>query len=406
MRRVAVTGIGIVSSIGGNAEEVLQSLREARPGVVASPEYAQLGFRCQVHAPAKIEDWEALVDRRAARFLAPGTAYAHIAMDQAIADAGLDAEQISDDRIGLIVGSGGPSTSTIVQAAETTREKGPKRIGPFAVPKAMSSGPSAVLSTWFKIKGINYSISSACATSTHCIGAAFEQIALGNQDMIFAGGCEELDWSLSDLFDAMGAMSSKFNDQPSRASRAYDKDRDGFVIAGGAGMVVLEELEHAKARGARIYAEISGYAANSDGYDMVAPSGEGAVRCMRLALKGVDRPVDYLNPHGTSTPVGDQREMDAVREVFGDRIPLISSTKSLTGHSLGATGAQEAIYCILMMQNDFVCESANIDEIDPAFADLPIVRKRKDGVKLDCVMSNGFGFGGTNGCLVMTRYEG
>ena len=406
MRRVAVTGIGIVSSIGGNAEEVLQSLREARPGVVASPEYAQLGFRCQVHAPAKIEDWEALVDRRAARFLAPGTAYAHIAMAQAIADAGLDAEQISDDRIGLIVGSGGPSTSTIVQAAETTREKGPKRIGPFAVPKAMSSGPSAVLSTWFKIKGINYSISSACATSTHCIGAAFEQIALGNQDMIFAGGCEELDWSLSDLFDAMGAMSSKFNDQPSKASRAYDKDRDGFVIAGGAGMVVLEELEHAKARGARIYAEISGYAANSDGYDMVAPSGEGAVRCMRLALKGVDRPVDYLNPHGTSTPVGDQREMDAVREVFGERIPLISSTKSLTGHSLGATGAQEAIYCILMMQNDFVCESANIDEIDPAFADLPIVRKRKDGVKLDCVMSNGFGFGGTNGCLVMTRYEG
>ena len=406
MRRVAVTGIGIVSSIGGNAAEVLDSLREARPGVVASPEYGQLGFRCQVHAPARIDDWEALVDRRAARFLAPGTAYAHIAMDQAIVDAGLTPEQISDDRIGLIVGSGGPSTSTIVQAAETTRERGPKRIGPFAVPKAMSSGPSAVLSTWFKIKGINYSISSACATSTHCIGAAFEQIALGNQDMIFAGGCEELDWSLSDLFDAMGAMSSKFNDQPSRASRAYDKDRDGFVIAGGAGMVVLEELEHAKARGARIYAEIAGYAANSDGYDMVAPSGEGAVRCMRLALRGVERPVDYLNPHGTSTPVGDQREMDAVREVFGDKVPLISSTKSLTGHSLGATGAQEAIYCILMMQNDFVCESANIDEIDPAFADLPIVRKRKDGVKLDCVMSNGFGFGGTNGCLVMTRYEG
>ena len=406
MRRVAVTGIGIVSSIGGDAGEVLESLREARPGVVASPEYAQLGFRCQVNAPARIDDWEALVDRRAARFLAPGTAYAHIAMDQAIADAGLDAEQISNDRVGLIVGSGGPSTSTIVQAAETTREKGPKRIGPFAVPKAMSSGPSAVLSTWFKIKGINYSISSACATSTHCIGAAYEQIALGNQDMIFAGGCEELDWSLSDLFDAMGAMSSKFNDQPSRASRAYDKDRDGFVIAGGAGMVVLEELEHAKARGAKIYAEIAGYAANSDGYDMVAPSGEGAVRCMRLALRGVDRPVDYLNPHGTSTPVGDQREMDAVREVFGARIPMISSTKSLTGHSLGATGAQEAIYCLLMMQNDFVCESANIDEIDPAFADLPIVRKRQDGVKLDCVMSNGFGFGGTNGCLVMTRYEG
>ena len=404
MRRVAITGIGIVSSIGVNAGEVLESLREARPGVVAAPEYAELGFRCQVHAPSKI-DWESLVDRRAARFLAPGTAYAHIAMDQAIADAGLAPEDVSNERSGLIVGSGGPSTSTIVEAAAITREKGPKRIGPFAVPKAMSSGPSAVLSTWFKIKGINFSIASACATSTHCIGAGFEQIALGNQDIMFAGGCEELDWTLSNLFDAMGAMSSKFNDQPSKASRAYDKDRDGFVIAGGAGMVVLEELEHAKARGAKIYAEITGYAANSDGYDMVAPSGEGAARCMRLAMRGSDRTIDYLNPHGTSTQVGDIKEMEAVRQVFGDKIPMISSTKSLTGHSLGAAGAQEAIYCLLMMANDFVAESANIDEIDPAFADLPIMRARKDGVTLNTVMSNSFGFGGTNGCLVMSRYE-
>ncbi len=405
MRRVAVTGFGIVSSIGSNANEVLASLREARPGVVAAPEYAELGFRCQVHAPAKLDDWESMVDRRAARFLAPGTAYAHVAMDQAILDAGLTADEISDERVGLIVGAGGPSTSAIVQAAEVVREKGPKRIGPFAVPKAMSSGPSAVLSTWFKIKGINYSISSACATSTHCIGAAFEQIAMGKQDMMFAGGCEELDWTLSDMFDAMGAMTSKYNDTPAKASRAYDKDRDGFVIAGGAGVVVLEELDRARARGARIYAEIVGYAANSDGHDMVAPSGEGAIRCMRQALQGVDRPVDYLNPHGTSTPVGDQREMEAVRQVFGDKVPYISSTKSLTGHSLGATGAQEAIYCLLMMQNRFICESANIEELDPAFADLPIVRKRIDNARIDTVMSNGFGFGGTNGCLVMSRYE-
>ena len=406
MRRVAVTGIGIVSSIGANAGEVLASLREARPGVVAAPDYEKLGFRCQVHAPATVADWESLVDRRAARFLAPGTAYAHIAMDQAILDAGLGPDEVSNERVGLIVGSGGPSTSAIVQAADTTREKGPKRIGPFAVPKAMSSGPSATLSTWFKIKGINFSISSACATSTHCIGAGYEQIALGRQDMMFAGGCEELDWSLSNLFDAMGAMTSKFNDRPAKASRAYDKDRDGFVIAGGGAIVVLEELERAKARGARIYAEIAGYAANSDGYDMVAPSGEGAARCMRLALEGVHQPVDYLNPHGTSTPVGDQREMDAVRQVFGDKVPLISSTKSLTGHSLGAVGAQEAIYCMLMMQNRFVCESANIEELDPVFADLPIVRRRVDDARIDCVMSNSFGFGGTNGCLVMTRYEG
>jgi len=405
MRRVVITGLGIVSSIGTGAEEVTASLREARSGVVFAPKYAELGFRCQVHAPAKV-DWEALVDRRAARFLAPGTGYAHVAMEQAIADSGLTEDEVSSERTGLIVGAGGPSTSAIVAAADTTREKGPKRIGPFAVPKAMSSGPSAVLSTWFKIKGINYSISSACATSSHCIGAAMEQIQLGKQEVIFAGGCEELDWTLSNMFDAMGAMSSGYNNRPSEASRAYDKDRDGFVIAGGAGVVVVEELEHAKARGAKIYAEIVGYAANSDGYDMVAPSGEGAVRCMKLAMSTVKAPIDYLNPHGTSTPVGDSKEMDAVRAVFGDAAPLISSTKSLTGHSLGAAGAQEAIYCLLMMQNNFACESANIDEIDPAFADLPILRKRRDDIQLNTVMSNSFGFGGTNGCLVMSRFDG
>jgi 3-oxoacyl-[acyl-carrier-protein] synthase-1 len=405
MRRVVVTGIGIISSIGVTADEVTESLRAARPGVVYAPEYAELGFRCQVHAPSVI-DWEALVDRRAARFLAPGTAYAHLAMEQAIADSGLDEAEISNERTGLIVGSGGPSTRAIVNAAEITREKGPKRIGPFAVPKAMSSGPSAVLSTWFKIKGINYSISSACATSTHCIGAAAEQIHLGKQDVVFAGGCEELDWTLSNLFDAMGAMSSNFNDTPAKASRAYDKDRDGFVIAGGGGVVVLEELEHAKARGAKIYAEIIGYAANSDGYDMVAPSGEGAARCMRLAMADLGgRTIDYLNPHGTSTPVGDSKEMQAVRDVFGDKAPLISSTKSLTGHSLGAAGAQEAIYCLLMMQHGFAAESANIETLDPEFADLPILRERRD-IQLNTVMSNSFGFGGTNGCLVLGRYEG
>jgi 3-oxoacyl-[acyl-carrier-protein] synthase-1 len=406
MRRVAVTGIGIVSSIGNNANEVLASLHEARSGIVAAPKYAELGFKCQVHGAPQI-DWEAAVDRRAARFLAPGTAYAHIAMDQAIADSGLTPEEVSNVRTGIIVGDGGPSTSAIVAAADVTREKGPRRVGPFAVPKAMCSGPSAVLATWFKIKGINYSISSACATSTHCIGAAAEQIIMGKQDVVFAGGCEELDWSLSNLFDAMGAMSTGYNDTPARASRPYDKDRDGFVIAGGGAVLVIEEMEHAKARGAKIYAEIVGYAATSDGFDMVAPSGEGAARCMRLAMQGMDgkglpAPIQYLNTHGTGTPVGDAKEMDAVRAVFGDKAPLISSTKALTGHSLGAAGAQEAVYCILMMQNGFIAESANIDELDPAFADLPILRKRVDR-PLDVVMSNGFGFGGTNGCLVMAR---
>jgi 3-oxoacyl-[acyl-carrier-protein] synthase-1 len=380
--------------------------------VVAAPEYTELGFRCQVHAaPHKGGgpiDWESLVDRRAARFLAPGTAYAHIAMEQAIADSGLTEAEVQHDRTGLIVGDGGPSTRAIVNAAEITRTKGPKRVGPFAVPKAMCSGPSAVLSTWFKTRGINYSISSACATSTHCIGAGAEQIIMGKQDVVFAGGCEELDWTLSVLFDAMGAMSSGFNDRPSEASRAYDRDRDGFVIAGGAGIVVLEEYEHAKARGAKIYAEVVGYAANADAHDMVAPSGEGAVRCMRLALAGMDGKgdvgkIDYLNPHGTGTPIGDVKEMSAVREVFGDRIPLISSTKSLTGHSLGAAGAQEAIYCMLMMQGDFAAKSAHIDHLDEAFADLPILLERKDNAGLETVMSNSFGFGGTNGALVLRR---
>ncbi|HVI31755.1 beta-ketoacyl-ACP synthase I [Phenylobacterium sp.] len=402
MRRVVVTGMGVVSSIGNNANEVLASLREARSGISAAPEYAELGFRCQVHAAPQI-DWESLVDRRAARFLAQGTAYGHIAMEQAIADAGLEEAEVSNERTGLVVGSGGPSTRVIVEAAETTRTKGPKRIGPFAVPKAMSSGPSAVLATWFKIRGINYSISSACATSAHCIGNGYEQILMGKQDLVFAGGVEELDWSLSNLFDAMGAMSSNFNDRPAVASRAYDRDRDGFVIAGGSGILVLEEYEHAKARGAKIYGEIVGYAANSDGYDMVAPSGEGAARCMKLAMSTTGgRTIDYLNPHGTSTPVGDIKEMEAVRAVFGDKAPLISSTKSLTGHSLGAAGAQEAIYSLLMLNNGFACESAHIENLDPAFEDLPIVRKRVDR-ELETVMSNSFGFGGTNGCLVMAR---
>ena len=401
MRRVVVSGIGIVSSIGNNANEVLASLREARSGIVAAPEYAELGFRSQVHAPPQI-DWESMVDRRAARFLAQGTAFGHIAMEQAVADSGLEEHEVSHERTGLIVGAGGPSTRAIVEAAATAREKGPKRVGPFAVPKGMSSGASATLATWFKIRGLNFSISSACATSTHCLGVAYEQIAMGKQDVVFAGGVEEIDWTLSVLFDAMGAMSSNYNDRPAVASRAYDVDRDGFVIAGGAGIVVLEDYERAKACGAKIYAEVVGYAANSDGYDMVAPSGEGATRCMKMAMPADGRPIEYLNTHGTSTPVGDSKEMDAVRAVFGDKPPMISSTKSLTGHSLGAAGAQEAIYCLLMLNNGFVCESAHIDNLDPAFADLPILRSRHDGA-ITTAMSNSFGFGGTNGCLVMSK---
>jgi 3-oxoacyl-[acyl-carrier-protein] synthase I len=406
MRRVVVTGMGIVSSIGNNTQEVLASLREARSGISKAEDYEKLGFRCQVHGAPTLNAEDA-VDRRAMRFHGGGTAWNHVAMEQAIRDAGLEEAEVSDERTGIIMGSGGPSTRVIVEAAETTRTKGPKRVGPFAVPKAMSSTASATLATWFKIKGVNYSISSACATSNHCIGNAYETIQLGKQDVIFAGGCEELDWTLSALFDAMGAMSTKYNDRPHTASRAYDVNRDGFVIAGGAGVLVLEELEHAKARGARIYGEIAGYGATSDGHDMVAPSGEGAVRCMRMALSTVKTPVDYINPHATSTPVGDIKEIEAIREVFGagDKCPPISATKSLTGHSLGATGVQEAIYSLLMMNNGFIAESANIEEIDPAFADMPIVRERIDDAKIGCVMSNGFGFGGTNATIVMKRLD-
>lgn len=404
MRRVAVTGMGIVSSIGNNTQEVLASLREAKSGIVHAEDYAEIGFRCQVHGEPHI-DTEALVDRRAMRFHGGGTAWNHIAMDQAIRDAGLEEEDVSNERTGIIMGSGGPSTRTIVEAAITAKEKSPKRVGPFAVPKCMSSTASATLATWFKIKGVNYSISSACATSNHCIGNAYEQIQMGKQDLIFAGGCEDLDWTLSVLFDGMGAMSTHFNDRPDVASRAYDKDRDGFVIAGGAGVLVLEELDRAKARGAKIYGEVVGYGATSDGFDMVAPSGEGAVRCMRMALENVSAPIDYINPHATSTPVGDSREIEAIREVFGKDIPTISATKSLTGHSLGATGVQEAIYSLLMLNNGFICESANIEEIDPEFEDMPIARKRIDGAKLETVLSNSFGFGGTNATLIFKRCD-
>jgi len=397
--------MGIVSSIGNNSQEVLASLREGRSGIVRAEEYAEIGFRCQVHGAPDI-DVESMVDRRAMRFHGGGTAWNHIAMDQAIRDAGLEPDEVSNERTGIIMGSGGPSTRTIVEAALTAREKGPKRIGPFAVPKAMSSTASATLATWFKIKGINYSISSACATSNHCIGSGYEQILMGKQDIVFAGGCEDLDWTLSVLFDAMGAMSSGFNDRPHAASRAFDTRRDGFVIAGGAGVIVLEELEHAKARGARIYGELVGYGATSDGYDMVAPSGEGAARCMRLALQNVSAPIDYINPHATSTPVGDRQEIAAIREVFGKKIPHISATKSLTGHSLGATGVQEAIYSLLMMNNNFICASANIEELDPEFEDVPIVRERIDNAQIETVLSNSFGFGGTNATLVFQRYLG
>ncbi|TWG92381.1 3-oxoacyl-[acyl-carrier-protein] synthase-1 [Mesorhizobium sp. J18] len=405
MRRVVVTGIGIVSSIGNNAQEVAASLRDARSGISFAQDFADNGFRCQVWGAPTLDPTE-IVDRRALRFLSKGGAWNHVAMEQAIADAGLGEADITNERTGIIMGSGGPSTRTIVEAADTTREKGsPKRIGPFAVPKAMSSTASATLATWFKIHGVNYSISSACSTSAHCIGNAYELIQWGKQDMIFAGGHEDLDWTMSNLFDAMGAMSSKFNDQPEKASRAYDVDRDGFVIAGGAGVLVLEELEHAKARGAKIYAEIVGYGATSDGYDMVAPSGEGAVRCMRQALATVDGDVDYINTHGTSTPVGDSKEIGAIREVFGEKIPHIQSTKSLTGHSLGAAGVQESIYSILMMQEGFIGESAHINELDPEFEGVPIVRKRIDNARIDTVLSNSFGFGGTNATLVFQRYS-
>ncbi|AOG04610.1 MULTISPECIES: beta-ketoacyl-ACP synthase I [unclassified Bosea (in: a-proteobacteria)] len=407
MRRVVVTGMGIVSSIGNNTQEVLSSLHEAKSGISFMPVFAEHGFRSRV-AGVPTLDPSTVLDRRAMRFHGGGSAWNQVAMEQAIADAGLEEKEISHERTGIVMGSGGPSTRALIDAYDKARESGSsKKVGPFAVPKGMSSTASATLATWFKIKGVNYSISSACATSNHCIGNAYELIQWGKQDVIFAGGCEELDWTLSVLFDAMGAMSTDYNETAARASRAYDVNRDGFVIAGGAGVVVLEELEHAKARGAKIYGEIVGYGATSDGYDMVAPSGEGAVRCMRMALQGVNAKVDYINPHGTSTPVGDAKEIEAIREVFGagEKSPPISATKSLTGHSLGATGVQEAIYSLLMLNNDFICESAHIDELDPAFADMPIVRKRIDNAGLGCVLSNSFGFGGTNATIVMKKLE-
>ena len=404
MRRVVVSGMGIVSSIGNTTQEVVSSLREAKSGISEATDYKTMGFRCHVHGAPKV-DLDALVDRRARRFMGDGAAYNFIAMEQALRDSGLEEKDIVNERTGLIMGSGGPSAKTIVASADTARNRAPKNVGPFAVPKAMSSTCSANLSTWYKIKGVNYSITSACSTSAHCIGNAGELIQWGKQDIVFAGGGEELDWTLSVLFDAMGAMSSHFNETPHKASRAFDKNRDGFVIAGGGGVVVLEELEHAKARGAKIYAELVGYGATSDGHDMVAPSGEGAIRCMRQALSTVKGSVDYINAHGTSTPVGDVTEIKALREVFGDKIPPVNSTKSLTGHSLGATGVQEAIYSILQMKGGFIAESANIEEIDPEVADAPIVRSRIDGAKIERALSNSFGFGGTNATLVFQRYD-
>jgi 3-oxoacyl-[acyl-carrier-protein] synthase I len=407
MRRVVVTGLGVVSSIGNDAAEVTASLRDAKSGISFSSDFAEHGFKCQVWGKPQLDPTD-LVDRRAMRFLSQGGAWNHVAMKQAIADSGLEeADYAQNERVGIIMGSGGPSTRTLIEAADITiKNNSPKRIGPFAVPKAMSSTASATLATWFKIHGVNYSISSACSTSAHCIGNAVEMIQWGKQDMMFAGGHEDLDWTMSNLFDAMGAMSSKYNDTPSTASRAYDASRDGFVIAGGAGVLVLEELEHAKARGAKIYAEVVGYGATSDGYDMVAPSGEGAIRCMRQALATVDGKVDYINTHGTSTPVGDAKEMGAIREVFGDAMPHIQSTKSLTGHSLGAAGVQESIYSLLMMQAGFIGESAHIQDLDPEFEGMPVVRARIDDAKIDIALSNSFGFGGTNATLVFQRYNG
>ncbi|MEM9359028.1 MAG: beta-ketoacyl-ACP synthase I [Pseudomonadota bacterium] len=408
MRRVVVTGMGIVSSIGNSAQEVIASLREGKSGLIHAERYEELGFRCHVHGEPKL-DWKEHVPRKPKRFMEAGLAWNYIAMDQAIRDAGLEENEVVNERTGIIMGSGGPSTTAIVRSAGVVVEKGPKRMGPFEVPKAMCSGPSAILATSYEIKGLNYSISSACSTSAHCIGNAAEQIQWGKQDIIFAGGCEELDWTLSSLFDAMGAMSSNFNDKPTKASRAFDRDRDGFIIAGGAGVLVLEELEHAKARGAKIYAEVVGYGATSDGFDMVAPSGEGAARCMEQAMRGIHGKgvgkVDYINPHATATPVGDVKEAEALRQVFGKDIPAVSATKSLTGHSLGAIGVQEAIFSLLMMNNGFICESANIDNLDPEFEDIPVVQQRKDDVPLNCIMSNSFGFGGTNATLVFRRLD-
>lgn len=405
MKRVVVSGMGIVSSIGCDVSEVRSSLYDCKSGIRAAPDLKEHGFRCQVYGEPQLDPFEVL-DRRTVRFMSKGTAWNYIAMQQAIEDSGLESSEVVNPRSGIIMGSGGPSTKTIFEAATKTLDTGsPKRIGPTSVPKAMSSTASAVLATLFEIKGVNYSISSACATSNHCIGNAYETIQLGKQDIIFAGGSEDLHWTMSNLFDAMGAMSSSYNATPSVASRAFDTNRDGFVIAGGAGVLVLEELEHAKARGAKIYGEIVGYGATSDGYDMVAPSGEGAIRCMEMALASTDSKLDYINPHATSTPVGDEKEIDALKKLFGDSCPPISATKSLSGHSLGATGVQEAIYCLIMMNDNFICSSAHIDELDPLFSDMPIVLERQDDKELNLVLSNSFGFGGTNASLALRRYS-
>ena len=403
MRRVVITGLGIVSSIGNNKQEVIDSLREGKSGIEFIPEYEELGFRSHVGGTVNIKT-EELIDRKVRRFMGDSAAFNYIAMKEAIEDSGLEDDMVSNVRTGLIAGSGGSSTENIALAVDTLRTKGLRRVGPYMVPRTMSSTNSACLATPFKIHGVNYSISSACATSAHCIGNGFELIQFDKQDIVFAGGGEELHWTLSLMFDAMGALSSKYNDSPETASRPYDATRDGFVIAGGGGMVVLEELEHAKKRGAKIYAELVGYGATSDGYDMVQPSGEGAVRCMQQAMATVDGPIDYINAHGTSTPVGDMRELEAIRTVFGDKVPKISSTKSLSGHSLGAAGVHEAIFSLLMMQENFLAESANIKEIDPAGADFPIVRERIDNAGVNIMMSNSFGFGGTNATLVFKHW--
>jgi 3-oxoacyl-[acyl-carrier-protein] synthase I len=405
VRRVVITGLGIVSSIGNNKQEVLTSLREGRSGIEFCQEYVDLGFRTAVHGPIRI-DLDEAIDRKVKRFMGDGAAFNYLAMEQAIEDAGLGPDEVSHARTGLIVGSGGPSTANMLLATDTLRAKGLRKVGPYMVTRTMSSTNSACLATPFKIKGVNYSISSACATSAHCIGNAMELIQFGKQDVVFAGGGEEVHWTMTLLFDAMGALSSRYNERPDAASRPYDADRDGFVISGGGGVLVLEELEHARARGAKIHAEVVGYGATSDGFDMVAPSGEGAVRCMRQALETVDAPIDYVNTHGTSTPAGDMRELEAIQEVFGDRVPPISSTKSLTGHALGAAGVNEAIYSLLMMENDFISASANVENPDPAAEGMPIVRERRDGVRLNTVLSNSFGFGGTNACLVLQRFDG
>ncbi|MEY3037699.1 beta-ketoacyl-ACP synthase I [Marinobacterium sp. LSUCC0821] len=406
MRRVVVTGMGIVSCLGTDKESVLESLKAGKSGIKFQQEYADLGFRSQVAGSIDDLDLDEMIDRKLRRFMGNAAAYSYISMEQAIKDAGLSEDQVSNVRTGLIAGSGGASSADIVETADILRDKGVRRVGPYRVTRTMGSTVSACLATPFKIKGVNYSITSACATSAHCIGNAMEQIQLGKQDIVFAGGGEELHWSLSVMFDAMGALSSKYNETPEKASRAYDANRDGFVIAGGGGMLVLEELEHAKARGAKIYAELVGYGATSDGYDMVAPSGEGAVRCMQQAMSTVDGSIDYINSHGTSTPAGDIQELKAMKETFGSNMPPVSSTKSLAGHSLGATGVQEAIYCLLMQENNFICASANIEEIDPEAEGLPVVRERMDGVNLERVMSNSFGFGGTNSTLVFQKYNG